>query len=116
MDNEISSAAITKEAFFLADLIINKYTSKEGGIFERVDVQNGKVLVSDCAIDELGDYIQYIIYLGILTSKKDYIDWGVSSISLIAKNYQSEKGLFYNRSRENWIGKNLLSLNNADTI
>jgi len=56
----LSAEALNREALSLADLIINRYTSEDGGIFERVDVENGKVIDLDCAIDELGDYVQYI--------------------------------------------------------
>jgi len=112
----LSAEALNREALSLADLIINRYTSEDGGIFERVDVENGKVIDLDCAIDELGDYVQYIVYLGFLCSRKDYVDWGLKTLRLIAKKYQSEKGLFYNRQGKNCLNKNLLTLNNSDTI
>ena len=116
MAEELSSDVLKREASFLADLIIHRYTSENGGLFEKVDVREGKAVVSECAVDELGDYIQYIIYLGILTSNSDYVDWAINNMALIAHNYQSEKGLFYNRSQGNPVKKNLLSLNNADTL
>ncbi|MDY7035036.1 MAG: hypothetical protein SV375_02565 [Thermodesulfobacteriota bacterium] len=112
----LSSDVLKEEASFLADLIIHKYTSENGGLFEKVDVREGKAVVSECAVDELGDYIQYIIYLGILTSNSHYVDWAINNMALIARNYQSEKGLLYNSPQCNPVQKNLLSLNNADTL
>ena len=116
MPETLSSDILKREAFYLADLIIYRYTSENGGLFEKVDIKDGKAVGFECAVDELGDYIQYIAYLGILTSKKEYVDWSLNTATLIAQNYQSEKGLFYNRLGGNFIRKNLLSLNNADTI
>lgn len=107
---------LKREAFFLADLIIEKYTSKDGGIFETVDVTDGKVVDSNCAVDELGDYIQYIIYLGILTPESNYVNWSLNTIQSISESYQSEKGLFYNKPKNILLKNNLLSINNADTI
>ena len=94
----------------MADLIIERYTSEKGVIFEKVDVGDGKITDTGGAVDELGDYIQYIIYLGILTSTKHYVDWAIKTISLISRNYQSEKGLYYNRQTSNLLKKNLLSI------
>ena len=116
MPETLSSDILKREAFYLADLIIYRYTSENGGLFEKVDINDGKAVGFECAVDELGDYIQYIAYLGILTSKKEYVDWTLNTATLIAQNYQSKKGLFYNRLGRNFIRKNLLSLNNADTI
>ena len=113
-----SRDALTGEAFALADLIIHTYSSEEGGIYETVDVADGRVLDSRCAVDELGDYIQYIIYLGILTGEKAYVTWGIRVLNAVARNYQSDKGLFftYPLHRGGMFKNNLLSLNNADTI
>lgn len=113
-----SQNTLTEEAFALANLIIQPYSSSEGGIFERVDVEKGSILDSRCAVDELGDYVQYVIYLGILTGKEDYVTWGIRTLNTIAQNYQSDKGLFFEKPlhRGVMIKNNLLSLNNADTI
>ncbi|MBN2059397.1 MAG: hypothetical protein JW882_03175, partial [Deltaproteobacteria bacterium] len=99
VEKYISFETLSDEACLLADLIINRYASMDGAIFEAADVQNGKVSDHDCAVDELGDYVQYIIYLGIITSKKFYVDWGLSAISSISSSYQSEKGLFFNKPK-----------------
>ena len=116
MNRTLSFEQLTDAATSLADLIINKYTSTEGGIFEKVNVIYGKIVSSDCAIDELGDYIQYIIYLSKLTSNKAYEDWGLKAIRSMAQSYQSEKGLFYNQKVKHPLRTNLLTINNADTI
>lgn len=114
----LSREALAVEAVALADLIIHTYSSGEGGIYETVDVADGRVLDSRCAVDELGDYIQYIIYLGILTGKEDYVTWGIRTLQAVARNYQSDKGLFFTcpLPRGGIFKNNLLSLNNADTL
>ncbi len=79
----------------IADFLIEKATSSEGILFKKINITNGRNVTDSLNISELGDYVQNIAYLGILTKENSIINWSKQQIELAIKYAQHPMGIFF---------------------
>ena len=78
MDKDV----VINEATRLADIIINKYSGKNGLLYSLIDASTGRILSRKSFIDDLGDYVQNFAWLGKVTNNQKYIDWSINQVRL----------------------------------
>jgi hypothetical protein len=106
---------LSRELESLAGLIVERYTSGDGGLFTKVDVTNGRIVDSSPAVDELGDYAQNVLYGGLVLGRQDLVEWTLNSVVRLAGKYQSRYGPFFKGLKRNPFRNHLLTIHNADT-
>ena len=89
-----------KEALWIADLTVNKLADENLLLPKRIDAQSGEIIEPERMIDDLGDYVQYIWYLGKTLGNQRLMDFAFSSALNAARLYQDKSGLFKGAFRE----------------
>lgn len=90
-----------KEALWIADTAINKLADENRLLPKRINVRSGEIIDSERMVDDLGDYVQNIWYLGKMLGDKRLIDFALTSAYNSAALYQDESGLFKSAFRNN---------------
>ena len=94
-----------KEAQWIADLTVEKLSDENSLLPKRIDCQSGEVMDPERMIDDLGDYVQNIWYLGKILGNQGFMDFAVTSVCNAARSYQDESGLFKGAFRQGILGK-----------
>ena len=97
---------------WIADLVLDYWADSNKQLPCRVDSNSGLVINHELMVDDIGDYAQYIWYLGELLGEKKYQDFAILSALNACKISQNSQGLFrnlYEKDRFNWYS-------NEDTI
>ncbi|MBI5050446.1 MAG: hypothetical protein HZC11_06180 [Nitrospirae bacterium] len=90
-----------KEALWIADLTVNKLADKNLLLPRRIDAQSGEIIDPERMIDDLGDYVQNIWYLGKILGNQGLMDFAVTSVCNAARFYQDDSGLFKSAFQKN---------------
>lgn len=94
-----------KEAQWIADLTVSKLSDENSLLPRRIDCKSGEVIDPERMIDDLGDYVQNIWYLGKILGNQGLMDFALTSACNAARFYQDESGLFKGAFRQGILGK-----------
>lgn len=83
------------EAENIFRVINNLYLGKNGLLCEKIDSSTGKIVSDRAIVDELGDYVQNVAWLGMESNNSDYVNWALNQVELGVKYCQMPSGLFY---------------------
>lgn len=105
----------------IADIIINKATGKNGLVCQSINCFNGNIVSYKSNVGDLGDYVQNIIWLGMLLKDNRYIDWGKDQLFLAEKYCKLRSGLYnpdisVNSYKPRKSSLNILFTNNTDIL
>lgn len=102
-----------EEAVSLADYLISLTDNKVP--LEYTDIENDKMF-GNITVDDLGDNIPFIAWLGYLNNKK-YLEWAEDQAQTIVKHYQMPNGLLCTRHlKKGYPKKNNNKVFNADKM
>jgi hypothetical protein len=94
------------------------WTERNRGLLPRaVDTGSGAVLDPEPPVEELGDVMQNVAALGVLSGRADYVDWAVTQSLRQLERTQSERGFVVPDARR-W-SRNLRpapTIRNVDTL
>lgn len=106
-------------ACFIVDVILSRYLGETGLPVKFVDTSTGAILSKETFIEDFGDYVQNVAWVGIKTGRREYVDWAVNQIVLGSELAQSSQGYFYTRvsDQKDVQGSRIVHVNeNADTL
>ena len=119
----IDKDGILREAQCVCELLINRYCGTTGILCEKVNCSTGETISTRALVDEWGDYVQNVAYLGLKINEPRYINWARNQIYVGTKYCQMPSGLFYTSMSSDTAKipyktnlRPVFSLNNADTI
>lgn len=91
-----------REALWIADLVVNKLSDENKLLPKRINAQSGEIIESERMIDDLGDYVQNIWYLGKILGDKRLMDFVLTSAYNAAALYHDKSGLFRGAFKNDW--------------
>jgi hypothetical protein len=86
-----------QKASEIVDLFQTLYCRSDGLLGRKADCIKGQLLDASGLVDEIGDYCQYTIQLGVETGSQSHSDWGLNQVIQSMASCQQEDGLVYNR-------------------
>lgn len=75
----------------LVDLLMNRYTAKDGFLNLHVDVETGSVITHNHNLGDLGDYAQYVSFLGRELNQEGWTRWAINQGEKAPQKLSSEK-------------------------
>jgi len=89
-----------QKASEIVDLFQVRYCRSDGLLGRKANCIKGQLVDASGLVDEIGDYCQYTIQLGVETVTQSYIDWGLNQVVQSMAAFQQEDGLVYNRDNQ----------------
>lgn len=90
----MNKEVLLEEAKRLGNIITHEYTGKNGLPFAVIDGKTGEILSKSSFVDDLGDYVQYVWWLGKIAGDEFYSDYAENQIRIVDRLAFSKNGFF----------------------